>query len=147
MLGSSVRHHARVGACRTGFFTADAALLDCVFHPGYAAPAPGMTAGQGFGIENVRRVARLLGGDVTLGRVPGGGSRFVIDLPVRQRPSARALALLRELVGLGWLEPRAPRTHRAATRSGHPVLVSEPVFRRLDPPDDPANAEPSGSLS
>jgi signal transduction histidine kinase len=39
--------------------------------------------GTGLGLSVARRLARLLGGDVTLENIPEGGSRFTLTLPLR----------------------------------------------------------------
>ena len=43
--------------------------------------------GSGLGLDVSRRLARLLGGDLTVSSKPGHGARFVLELPCQeQRP-------------------------------------------------------------
>jgi signal transduction histidine kinase len=49
----------------------------------------GEQAGHGLGLAIARRVARLLGGDLTVGDAPGGGASFVLWLPLREEATAR----------------------------------------------------------
>lgn len=52
---------------------------------------PGSTAsGHGLGLAISRRIARLLGGDVTVRSVAGEGSTFVLSLPLRQHMGAES---------------------------------------------------------
>lgn len=47
---------------------------------------PGSTAsGHGLGLAISRRIARLLGGDVTVAGLPGDGATFVLSLPLREK--------------------------------------------------------------
>lgn len=55
-------------------------------------------SGTGIGLASVKRVARLHGGDVTLGDAPGGGARFTIRIPLSH--SARNGARRRLAAGL-----------------------------------------------
>jgi signal transduction histidine kinase len=45
--------------------------------------------GSGLGLSLARRLARLLGGDITLSSVVGEGSRFEVELPVEPGLGAR----------------------------------------------------------
>jgi signal transduction histidine kinase len=50
-------------------------------------PADG-TPGHGLGLAIARRVAELLGGELTVGDAPEGGARFTLWLPLRDEPGA-----------------------------------------------------------
>jgi signal transduction histidine kinase len=57
-------------------------LRDRIFDEFFRVPATeGSTAGTGLGLAVSRRIARLLGGDVTIDDAPGGGSKFTFWLP------------------------------------------------------------------
>jgi len=57
-------------------------LRDRIFDEFFRVPATeGSTSGTGLGLAVSRRIARLLGGDVTLDEAPGGGSTFTFWLP------------------------------------------------------------------
>lgn len=58
---------------------------DRVFEEFYQVrgPAQGGTPGTGLGLPYARRLATLLGGDLSLSSVEGEGSTFVVTLPVR----------------------------------------------------------------
>jgi signal transduction histidine kinase len=49
--------------------------------------------GSGLGLALSRRLARLLGGDITLRSAPGEGSTFIVELPVEYVPDASREAL------------------------------------------------------
>jgi signal transduction histidine kinase len=49
--------------------------------------------GSGLGLALSRRLARLLGGDITLRSAPDEGSTFVVELPVEYAPDASREAL------------------------------------------------------
>jgi signal transduction histidine kinase len=57
-------------------------LRDRIFDEFFRVPATeGSTSGTGLGLSVSRRLARLLGGDVTVDDAPGGGSMFTFWLP------------------------------------------------------------------
>ncbi len=57
--------------------------LPHVFDRFYKAdPSRSTSRGSGLGLAIARENARLLGGDLTVANVPGGGARFVLTLPV-----------------------------------------------------------------
>jgi signal transduction histidine kinase/DNA-binding NarL/FixJ family response regulator/HPt (histidine-containing phosphotransfer) domain-containing protein len=91
------------------------------------APAPHPAGSDrprsvGLGLDISRRLARLMGGDITLHSVPGEGSRFCFELPLVPAPPAQAPAP-------AW--PAAARGTGAPGRSLN-VLVAEdhPVNRQ-----------------
>ncbi len=56
--------------------------LPYVFDRFYKAdPSRSSSRGSGLGLAIARENARLLGGDVTVANIPGGGARFVLTLP------------------------------------------------------------------
>lgn len=54
--------------------------------------APGVAEGAGLGLAIARRIARLLGGDITVISTEGVGSVFILWLPFRERPAQSASA-------------------------------------------------------
>jgi two-component system sensor histidine kinase KdpD len=57
----------------------------------FVRKAPGGTGGVGLGLPIARGIARAHGGDVTADNRPGGGARFLINLPLgAERPAAIA---------------------------------------------------------
>ena len=57
-----------------------AGLHEHVFEEFYQVPGVGR-GGTGLGLPYARRLARILGGDLVLSSVPGGGTSVVLDLP------------------------------------------------------------------
>jgi signal transduction histidine kinase len=49
--------------------------------------------GSGLGLALSRRLARLLGGDITLRSAPADGSTFNVELPIEYMPDASREAL------------------------------------------------------
>lgn len=67
-----------------------AEFQDRVFDEFFRVPSTrGTAAGTGVGLTISRRIARLLGGDLTLASPPEGGARFTLSLPI-DRPAAAA---------------------------------------------------------
>ena len=60
-----------------------------LFDPFYRVPSSEhRVQGSGLGLAVSRRIARLLGGDLTLGDAPGGGSDFVLTVPLDGEPQS-----------------------------------------------------------
>jgi PAS domain S-box-containing protein len=57
-----------------------------IFEPFERGSNIGTTKGSGLGLNIVKRMTELLGGNVAVGRVDGGGSRFSVFLPRRGVP-------------------------------------------------------------
>jgi signal transduction histidine kinase len=67
-----------------------AALREQVFDEFFRAPTATVTArGEGIGLAVSRRVARLLGGEITLDSEEGRGAAFTLWLPVQSSDAAR----------------------------------------------------------
>jgi len=80
--GSTPPPHRRGIAVRDTGPGVPADLRDRIFDEFFRVPATeGSTAGTGLGLAVSRRLARLLGGDVTIDDAPGGGSMFTFWLP------------------------------------------------------------------
>ena len=73
-----------------------AAILDRIFDPFFTTKPPGQ--GTGLGLSICYGIVKAHGGDIAVENVPGGGARFVVDLPigvlpaVPPRPAAPAVA-------------------------------------------------------
>jgi len=83
-----VRLSVRVNGPRLEIIVADtgigipAGLTSHVFEEFYQVPGV-RRGGTGLGLPYARRLARILGGDLTLTSEPGAGTTVVLDLPVR----------------------------------------------------------------
>jgi signal transduction histidine kinase len=65
-----------------------AQLRDRVFEEFFRAETSTRAGGHGVGLAISRRLARLLGGDLTLGDAPEGGAKFVLRLPLQSAAAA-----------------------------------------------------------
>jgi len=94
LIGNAIRHSPRGGIIRLGFRTfggratisvadegpcVDAADQQRIFERFERAQSK--ADGTGLGLAISRRLARSMGGDVTLDSVPGEGARFTLTLP------------------------------------------------------------------
>ena len=92
-----VRLSARVTGPRLEISVADtgigipAGLSDHVFEEFYQVPGV-RRGGTGLGLPYARRLARILGGDLTLTSAPGAGTTVVLDLP-NQTPAVGTVVL------------------------------------------------------
>jgi signal transduction histidine kinase len=64
--------------------------LDAIFDEFARLPAHAAQPGSGLGLSIARRIATLLGGDVTVRNEPQGGARFTLWLPADRQPRAAA---------------------------------------------------------
>jgi signal transduction histidine kinase len=64
-------------------------LRERIFDPFYRVPATAGQPGTGLGLAISRRIARLLGGDITVGDAPDHGSVFTFVLPTNGAASSR----------------------------------------------------------
>ena len=132
-----VRLSARVTGPRLEISVTDtgigipAGLHDHVFEEFYQVPGV-RRGGTGLGLPYARRLARILGGDLTLTSEPGVGTTVVLDLPVRTPAVGTVLLadddaafrqVLRELLagladprGGGRQRPRGAGRHRRQAR-------------------------------
>jgi signal transduction histidine kinase/CheY-like chemotaxis protein len=91
-----VRLSARVRGPRLEISVADtgigipAGLTGHVFEEFYQVPGI-RRGGTGLGLPYARRLARILGGDLTLSSEPGAGTVVVLDLPLRTPPVGTVL--------------------------------------------------------
>jgi signal transduction histidine kinase/CheY-like chemotaxis protein len=91
-----VRLTARVTGAKLEISVADtgigipAGLTEHVFEEFYQVPGV-RRGGTGLGLPYARRLARILGGDLTLTSDPGGGTTVVLDLPLRTPPLGTVL--------------------------------------------------------
>jgi two-component system sensor kinase FixL len=64
----------------------DEKYLDRIFSPFQRLHGRGRYEGSGIGLSICRRIVERHGGTITARSVPGQGSTFIINLPMRQRP-------------------------------------------------------------
>jgi chemotaxis protein histidine kinase CheA/CheY-like chemotaxis protein len=80
----------------------DEEALDLVFRPHFSTRLEAdEVAGRGLGLDVVRRVVESIGGRVAIEQAQGGGTRFVLDVPMRlTREATLVVELGAMLVGL-----------------------------------------------
>jgi signal transduction histidine kinase len=137
-----VRLSARVAGPRLEISVADtgigipAGLHEHVFEEFYQVPGL-RRGGTGLGLPYARRLAAILGGDLTLTSEPGAGTTVVLGLPL-QTPAVGTVLLADDDAAFrgvlkGLLDGLADRVLEAAVAAGKasPLLTSTAVFSSL----------------
>ncbi len=147
-----VRLSTRVTGNRLEITVADtgigipAGLTEHVFEEFYQVPGV-RRGGTGLGLPYARRLARILGGDLTLTSEPGAGTTVVLDLPLRAAGPAARLGARRHHHRRRPADPAAGRgpaaegrAHQGAAGVHHPhgpqgrgMTDSPAVVLLLDP--------------
>ena len=106
-----------------------AAAMSGLFQPFYRVPsaAADRTSGTGLGLAICKRIARRLGGDISVQSDPGSGSTFTLTIPA---PLAKDVDGRRQSETIAANHREPPRPVRSLARLNARILLAE---------DNPAN--------